>query len=70
MAGELGKATLELDVTGFVTFEGKIEDAHAAADRLDDKLKGLAAVADVTGHMLGNVEISPGQAARSAGSVA
>jgi hypothetical protein len=70
MAGELGKATLELDVTGFAQFEGKIEDARASADRLEDKLKGLATVSDVTGHMLGHVEITPGQAAKSVGSVA
>lgn len=64
MAGELGKASLDLEAN-LGPFERNLETAHAAGDRLQHALDGLAAVADVCQKALNDVKLDASHAAES-----
>ena len=64
MSGELGKASLDLEAN-LGPFERNLETAHAAGDRLQHALDGLAAVADVCQKALNDVKLDASHAAES-----
>lgn len=64
MAGELGKARLDLEAN-LSTFEANVRAAKRPADDLQHSLDALAAVANVAEAALNDVKIDPRQAAES-----
>lgn len=64
MAGELGKASLDLEAN-LGPFERNLESGHAMAGRMEHALDALAAVADVCQKALNDVKLDASHAATS-----